>query len=115
MPDLTKTRIQLVNEAASKLQVVGSGQSLEAEDGETIDAKVDDLLLQLATDEIVSVTNTDEIPAAWFDAIASLLANICADDFGKAYDPGKVTFYEAKLRRLASARPTYETLQTTYF
>lgn len=115
MVDLTKTRTELVNEAASKLQAVGSGQSLAAEDGETIDAKVDPLLLQLSVDSIVDVTNDDEIPGEWFDAIACLLANLCADDFGKQYDPGKKTVYEAQLKKLTSSGPTYETLAVDYF
>lgn len=112
---LTKSRTQLVNEAASKLQAVGSGQAVEAEDQATIDDKVDPLILQLAVDSICNVDNDEEIPGEWFDAIACLLANNCADDFGKEYDPAKKALYEAQLRRLTAPKTTREPVVVEYF
>lgn len=113
--ELTRTRAQLVNEALSKLQVVGSGQSPEAEDSDLVDGKVDALILQLAADGIANIPTNDEFPAEWFDCIAGLLANLCAPDFGKAFDPNVKAAYEAMLKRTNAARPTFETLAVEYF
>ena len=113
--NLTKTRTELVREAADKLNIVGTGQILEAEYAEKIDANVDPLLAQLATDEVCSVVNDESIPAEWFDALAGLLGNICAPVGGAAYDPRIKEYYELQLRRLTSSGPTYAVQEAEYF
>ncbi len=112
---VTKTRAQLVREAADKLNIVGTGQVLEAEYSEKIDAAVDPLLAQLATDEICNVVNDESIPSEWFDAIAGLLGNICAPVAGANYDPRIKEYYEMQLRRLTSSGPTYAVQEADYF
>lgn len=112
---ITKTRIQLVNAAASKLQIVGTGQNLEAEYFDILDSKVDPLLMQLAFDQICNVANDDEIPSEWFEAIAGLLANVAAPDFGKQFSPDLKFFYEMQLKRLTATRTTNEVLAAEYF
>lgn len=79
----TKTRAELVNMAAEELHVVGSGQSLEAEDGVTIDARVDGLFSELASRGVCDVSNEDEIPVEWCGPLSELLANECAASFGQ--------------------------------
>lgn len=113
--DITKDRTELINEAASKLQIIGSGQSVEADDSDVIDAKIDPLLLQLSADGIVEVPDDEAIPSEYFDSIATLLANNSATDFGLAYDPGVKELHERLLRRLVSSRPTYEPQRADYF
>lgn len=115
MTELTKTRVQLVNEALNKLLVVASGQSAEAEDQQTVDGKVDALIAQLSEDEICEIPDDEEIPSAWFDAVASLLANVCSVDFGIPYSLEAKKFWESELTRLTSTGPTYETLKAEYF
>lgn len=112
---MSKTRVQLVNEALANLNEVGSGQSPEAEDQQYVDVKVDGLFAQLATDLIVSVDDEDAIPDEWFNPLAQLLANECATKFSQQYDPGKKAVFEAQLRRLAASRPTYEIQKAQYF
>ena len=113
--DVTKTRIELVNDALGKLMVVASGQSAEAEDEALVDGKVDALILQLATDEICDITDADAIPSEWFDPVSSLLANVCASYFGRPYSLDAKTTFERQLIRLTSPRPTYEVLKADYF
>ena len=113
--ELTRTRLELIREAANKLRIVGTGQSLEPEYSEEIDDRIDPLLLQLSLDGICHVNNTDEIPGEWFDPISGLLANLCAAMGGKAFDPGLKEYHERSLRRITSARPTFETMATDYF
>jgi hypothetical protein len=113
--NITKSRQQLVREAADKLSIVGTGQVLEAEYADRIENNVDPLLMQLASDGICEVVNDGFIPSEWFDAISGLLANICAPVGGKDFDPQIKTFYEMQLKRLTSSNPSYSILEIDYF
>jgi hypothetical protein len=113
--NITKTRQQLVREAADKLSIVGTGQVLEAEYADRIDSNVDPLLLQLASDGICEVVNDTSIPSEWFDSISGLLANICASVGGKTFDPQVKMFYEMQLKRLTSNNPSYNIQEVDYF
>lgn len=113
--DVTKTRTELIREAADKLNIVGTGQSLEAEYSEKIDNNIDPLFAQLAVDGICTVVNDDLVPAEWFDALSGLLANVSAPVGGKTFDPNIKEYYELRLRRLTSARATYLVQEAEYF
>jgi len=113
--DITKTRDALVREAAEKLNIVGTGQPLEADYGDRINNNVDPLFMQLATDGICEVVNDQFIPSEWFDALAGLLANVSASVAGKNYDPQIKDYYESRLRRLTSSGPSYAVQEAEYF
>jgi hypothetical protein len=113
--DITKTRGDLILEAAYKLNIVGTGQPLDDEYAAKIDGNVDPLMAQLARNGICNVTNTGFIPSEWFDSLASLLANMCAPVGGKAYDPGVKEYFEMQLRRLTANGPSYAVMDTDYF
>jgi len=111
----TFTRIQLVNQALRDLQVVGAGQEPDDEDFDVVDAKVDSLTDQLSADNICDVSDIDEIPGEWFDAIAQLLAVSCSTMFGLQIDGAKKEYFEQLLRRVTMARPSYEPAQADYY
>ena len=113
--DITRNRDELIREAADKLNIVGTGQPLEAEYSEKLDNNVDPLFMQLAKDGICEVVNDQYIPSEWFDALAGLLANVSAPLGGKNYDPQIKLYYEGQLRRLTSMRPSYIVQETEYF
>lgn len=113
--DITRTRTQLVREAADKLNIVGTGQSLEAEYADKLDGNIDPLFMQLASDGICEVVNDQFIPSEWFDPLAGLLANICSPLGGKNYDPQVKLYYEMQLRRLTSSGPSYSVQEAEYF
>lgn len=115
MPDATKTRAELVTEAAECLGIIGTGQSLEDEDENVIDRKVDPLLEQLAADQIVEIEDEAEIPSKYFKALGELLANASATAFGMPYSEEKKRVFEGQLKKTASSGPTYEILNTTYY
>jgi hypothetical protein len=115
MTDLTRTQEALVREAAELLNIVGTGQSLEADYAEKISSRVDSLFAQLAADGICNVAAPSAIPVEWFDALAGLLANISASIAGKTFDPQIKEYYEMQLRRLTSSGPSYRVLDTEYF
>jgi hypothetical protein len=110
-----KTRTELVREAAERLNIVGTGQPLEAEYSARIDGNVDPLIMQLQTDGICNVANDQFIPAEWFDSLAGLLANMSAFVAGKGFDPGVKEYYESRLRRLTSQGPSFAVLESEYF
>lgn len=112
---ITKTRTELVLEAAIKLQIVGTGQSLDDDYAARIDAHVDPLLVQLGIDGIAEVSNDQVIPSEWFDSIAGLLANVSAPVAGQKFDPGIKQYYEMMLRRVTASGPTYVTQEAEYF
>lgn len=113
--DLTKTRDELIREAANKLGIVGTDQPLEASYGIRLDQNIDPMFMQLGTDGICTVVNDGFIPSEWFDALAGLLANITAPLGGKAFDPQIKEYYEMQLKRMNSNRPSYAVMDTEYF
>jgi hypothetical protein len=113
--NITKTRTQLIREAADKLSIVGTGQVLEAEYAERIDNNIDPLLMQLASDGICEVVSDNSIPSEWFDSIAGLLANISASVAGKGFDPQIKGYYEMMLRRITASSPAYTVQEAEYF
>jgi hypothetical protein len=112
---ITKTRDELIREAADKLRIVGTGQPLDAEYSARLDLGVDTLFQQLAIDGIAGVSNDQEIPSEWFDSLAGLLANQCSYIGGAAFDPQVKQYYEMMLRRVTAQHPTYVTQEAEYF
>jgi len=110
-----KTRTELVFETAIRLNIVGTGQSLENDYAVRLDSNVDPLFRQLSSDGICNVTNDSFIPAEWFDSLAGLLGNMCAAVGGKGFDPTIKEYYELRLRRLTSSRPSYAVQEAEYF
>src|SRR5262245_29785356 len=113
--EITKTRDELIRLAADKLQIVGTGQVLEAEYATKIDSQIDPLINQLAADGICQVANPEYIPSEWFDALGGLLANVSGSIAGVSYDPSIKAFYEAQLRRVTASSPSYAILSVEYF
>lgn len=113
--DITKTRTELIREAADKLNIVGTGQSLDAEYADRLDRNIDPLFMQLARDGVCEVVNDGFIPSEWFDALAGLLANVSAPVGGKNFDPQIKEYYEQRLRRLTAGRPSFNVQEVEYF
>ena len=83
MAELFRTRDDLIDEALTNLFADGgAGQAPDAESQATVDRKVDGLLAELRAREICDVVNDQQIPTAWFNPLAELLANECATAFG---------------------------------
>src|SRR5712671_2570874 len=100
-----RTRDDLVTQALINLKVIGSGQSPDADDGATVDGKIDGLFGELESRGIVSVPDDDAIPAEFFNPLAELLANECAPAFGMAKDAGMREDAEARLKIMTRQQP----------
>lgn len=112
---MSYTRLQLANRALVKLQVVGAGQSPEADDT----AKANDVIPAFKADlearDIYSIPDLDEIEDAAFEWLADLLAYFIAPDFSMPRDEGKRQIAEAMMKRQMASGPSYEPLAVNYF
>lgn len=115
MVEITKTRTQLIERAATELGALPSGQSLAVEDSNTIDNLVDPLIYQLSADGVVSIQDAEEIPAEYFIPLARLLANEAAPSFGQGTSADIKAVNEGLLRRMTATAPTGETLRAVYY
>lgn len=115
MVDLTKTRSQLIERAAKDLGIIEPGETLSAEDQETFDGLVDPLIAQLNADSIVYIQDDEAIEVEYFLPLARLLANIAGPDFGSPINEAAKMQDEQTLRRMSSAKPSYETMKVEYF
>lgn len=115
MVDVFKTRSQLKERAAKNLAIIEPGETLSTEDDETFDGLIDPLIAQLAVDEIVHISNSEEIELEYFLPLARLLANIAGPDFGSPINEPAKLKDEAELKRITSTRPTYEVQKGNYY
>jgi len=115
MPDVTKTRTDLIERAATELGALPSGETLSDEDSATLDNLVDPLVQQLSLDGVVDVSDTEAIPSEWFLSLARLLANEAAPSFGQQTSRDVRIENEGKLRKITATSPTFEPLKATYY
>lgn len=115
MADVVKTRVDLVERAATELGALPSGETLDPGDQATIDDLVDPLIMQLSLDGVVDVSDTDAIPSEWFLPLAKLLANVAAPSFGQQESPEVKALQERMLRKITATKPTFQVLKTTYY
>lgn len=115
MPDITKTRTDLIERAATELGVLPSGQPLSDEDSATIGNLLDPLTRQLSLDGVADIADSNAIPSEYFLPLARLLANEASPSFGIAFSRDAKLENEQQLRRLTATRPTRETLKTAYY
>lgn len=115
MVDTVKNRTDLKVRAAKSLAIIEPGETLSTEDDETLDDLVDPLIAQLAQDQIIYIDDSEEIDVAYFIPLARLLANMAGPDFGSPVNEAAKYRDEQELRRMASTKPTYQTLKPTNF
>lgn len=115
MPDLSKTRTQLIERAAKDLGIIEPGETLSTEDRETFDGLVDPLIAQLSAEEIVTIQDDEQIENEYFLPLARLLANIAGPDFGSPINEAAKAQDERLLRKLSAAEASSATLKAKYF
>jgi hypothetical protein len=117
-----KTRSDLVTRALQILGAVATGQNPAAEDTQLVDDQVDSIVEEMASKGIYSF-DPDAIPLEAFQALAVVLADAVAADFGqsggqRAPDAGGSNPYDraiASLRLITAQRPTGSVLAVDYF
>lgn len=115
MADPFKTRAQLIERALKSIGVLEPGEAASPEDSATVDGLIDPLIAQLATDQIATIADVEEIELDLFMPLARLLANAAGPDFGSPINQEAKAIDEQALRRLTATKPTYERLKAEYF
>ena len=115
MVDTFKTRDQLIQRALKNLAIIEPGEPPSSEDYATVDDLVDPLLAQLATEQIVYVSDPEQIDLDIYVPLARLLANMAGPDFGSPVNIEAKQQDEDLLKRLVARQPSYEPQQGNYF
>jgi hypothetical protein len=115
MPDVVRTRLELVNEALGVLLNLPAGATFSDEDITTVDGYIDPMLAELAADEVVYLAEPDEIPAEWFLSLQGLLASRAGPRYGGARDLEGEERHKNTLRRLTANKATYEVQRAEYY
>jgi len=121
----------LITEALANLGVLAPGQSVDVEDFNYVQEKLDSIFRKLAALEICVVADANNIPGEWFSDLADVVAGECCTKFGVTPDDytklinkglGGVNGVDVgtgaaakSLRAINRGRYTGERLRTEYF
>ncbi|WJR67236.1 hypothetical protein QTA58_00230 [Neorhizobium sp. CSC1952] len=111
-----KTRQDLIERTLDLLNVIAAGQSPEAEDVQQIDKLIDGKIAELNARDIYYTSDTTQFEDQYLDALATIIGDMAAPDFGQARNEERVL---AAVNRIREMKPsTYvpgSTLQVDYF
>jgi hypothetical protein len=126
-----RTSTDLITEALANLGDLASGQSIDVEDFNFVQEKLDSIFRKLAGLEVCYVADPNNIPGAWFSDLADIVAGECATKFGLTGQDlqnminkglggaGGVPVVGGtaaqSLKIMTRGRPTGEILRTEYF
>jgi hypothetical protein len=111
---MSKTADNLVYEVAGILGKAVAGEALGDVEYQTIDSNIDPVLAEI--DDIIAITDRDEIPDRYFQTVSRLVAVHSAAKFSNApVDLGLVQQHEDRLRYLSAQTATHETLKSEYY
>jgi hypothetical protein len=115
-----RTRADLIKQTLIEIEVLASGQAVEVEDFETVDAFIDPSLAMFDALGIVSVPDADEIPIEIFIPVSKMLGKEVANSFGITGQELVDVFAaaaaaERQLRIIRGTKPTGEVQESTYF
>jgi hypothetical protein len=122
-----RTSADLVTEALANLGVLSAGQPTDPEDFNYVNEKLDAIFRELAALEIVLIGDSDNIPGAWFSALADIVAGECTSKFGLTADTAAMLKQKGlgsnppgggdaaqKLKWMLRLKPTSEVLQSEF-
>ena len=112
---MAKTSTQLANRALEKLQMVGLGQSPDAEDTQKALDKYETFAEFISGIDVYTISDETDIDLAAFEPLASYFAYFIASDFSKPQDENMRLAAENLLNRLTATKPTYETMVSEHF
>ena len=109
------TEADFLDVVAENLGVLAAGQTLSSEDAITIRRRMTGVFARLAREELTTVANTNDIPAAECLALADIVALDCAVPFSiSGGQLAELASFAEKardsLRLVVSERPHKETL-----
>jgi hypothetical protein len=77
-----RTSTDLITETLANLGILSAGQPIDPEDFNWVNEKLDSIYRKLGALEIAYVPDPNNIPGAWFDDLADIVAGECASKFG---------------------------------
>lgn len=108
------TGAEFVDTVAENLGIAAEGQSLDAASAAIIRRRMTAVFARLYREELTTVANTDDIPAAEALALADIVAFDCAVAFSLGGKLGELAALRdaalASLRMVTSERPHRDTL-----
>ena len=111
----TFTLREVIDEAAERLGELATGQTLYADQLTKYESNAVMLFDQLDEDGILSISDTDNIPASWVPYLATLLGNLAGPGVGVPFSVQVKQQTEAILRKLVRGGQTFENLTPDYF
>lgn len=109
-----RTSRQTIEEVAAILGKFVPGEALGAVEYNAIDGCIDQVLSEI--ENIVAISDREEIPLRYFETVARLIAVHAASKFSNAPpDMAAIAQHEARLRYLSAKTTTYEPLKASYF
>jgi hypothetical protein len=113
MASLSKTRQQLVTQAAAYKGVKATGQDLAAEDYAIFDDCVDPVIAMLSSEGVYYVGDDDAIELDAFLPIAQIVAEWTS--FGGEKNEQTIELSKRQLRLINRSGPSRSVLQVEYF
>ncbi len=112
---MAKTSTHLANRALEKLQMVGLGQSPDAEDTQKALSAYESFAEFISTIDVYTISDATDIDLAAFEPLAMYFAYFIANDFRKPQDENMRLAAENLFDRLRATKPTYEPQTAEYF
>lgn len=122
-----RTEADLITQVLFRLGALATGQPQDPEDTAAVQTMYDSTLRKLAALDLCFVADPNNIPGHWFNALADIVAQECAEGFGVAPDdyarltqkglgsPPGTGDAARELRQMNRGRPTHEPLAIDYF
>jgi hypothetical protein len=111
---MAKDRQELVHRALKNLGVLPQGQNPSAEEYNSVDALIEPMIEELIGRDIVFIESPEVFEDRFFLALGHVLAGQAAAEFGMQNDQAiaaRMVKAEHDLEKIASTRPTYQTLE----
>jgi hypothetical protein len=112
---VAKTSTHLANRALEKLQMVGLGQSPDAEDTAKALDRYESFAEFISEIDVYTIADADDIDLAAFEPLAMYFAYFIANDFSKPQDENMRLAAENLFDRLRATRPTYQVMEAEHF
>ncbi len=112
---MTKSRTDIQFKVLAILTGGDVGQSVSAEDAQTIDGYIDDEVEELSADGTTYIDDPDQLDDGLFTTFCKLVANAAADEFGGMSDEGRALQLRNRIRVITRKVPGYGPQQVEYF
>lgn len=112
---MSKTREQIQFKALAIIVGGDVGTAPAAEDVNTIDGYIDDVVAELNADKVTFIADPNELDDVLFVTFCKLVANAAAEEFGGQSDEKAALSWRNRIRVLSAQTPGFGPQQAIYF